>query len=163
MAPPSPLASILNSGVRSSAPSRLATCAAVLWGSRAYSISSGPKRLGRLTGWLASLGVFVSVGCGAPGPPLELTTLDPSQDQWAIASYYSQEATRLRQKAEELTMQAAVYEQVFGPESEWATGTRLLARFYEDAARERERQADLHLGVARRRQLARPDGLAPSP
>jgi hypothetical protein len=50
-----------------------------------------------------------------------------------------------RQQAEALTHRAVVYEQLFGRESEWVSGTRLLAQFYEEEAREAERLADLHL------------------
>ena len=50
-----------------------------------------------------------------------------------------------RQQAEELTHRAMVYEGLFGRESEWVTGTRLLAQFYEEAAHEEEQLANRHL------------------
>jgi hypothetical protein len=41
-----------------------------------------------------------------------------------------------------------VYEGLFGRESEWVTGTRLLKQFYEEVAREQDRLADLHLELS---------------
>jgi hypothetical protein len=74
-----------------------------------------------------------------------MSTLDPDQDHRKIAAYYRHEAVVSRQKAEESTHRAGVYERLFGRESEWVTGTRLLAQFYEEAAREQERLARRHL------------------
>jgi hypothetical protein len=60
--------------------------------------------------------------------------------------YHSTKAAAAkRQQAEALTGSIVAYERLFGPESEWVTGTRLLAQFYEDTAREQDRLADLHL------------------
>lgn len=113
------------------------------------------RRLSYLTAALPILvWALVSVGCGAPKSPLEpkgpldMSTLDPAQDHWRIATAYTHEATTMRQKAEELFKQAAHYERLFGSDSEWVTGTRLLAQFYEEAARERERLAEVHVGLA---------------
>lgn len=61
-----------------------------------------------------------------------------------IARFYSHEAAMLREKAELLKARAVLYAGLFGAESEWVTGTRLLAEFYEDAAKERERLAGIH-------------------
>lgn len=113
------------------------------------------SRLG-LTGpepWFL-LWALISYGCGGPKAPLDLTTLDPWQDQWSIAAHYSREAASMRQKAEELSNRAALYERLFGPDSEWVTGTRLLSQFYEEVAREHERQAGMHMGLAAGRQPA---------
>ena len=102
------------------------------------------------------LWAFVSSGCVAPKSPLEpkgpldMTTLDPAQDHWRIATAYTHEVTGMRQKAEELFKRALHYERLFGADSEWVTGTKLLAQFYEDAARERERLAEVHVGLAGR-------------
>jgi hypothetical protein len=100
--------------------------------------------------------VVVSYGCGRSTVPLDMTTLDPSQNQWRIAAAYSQEAAVMRRKADELAYQAAHYEQLFGPDSEWTTSTRLLAQFYEEAARERERLAELHVTLSHGHLHARP-------
>lgn len=98
------------------------------------------------------LAIFLQPGCsGRTSAPLDMAALDPGQDHWAIAAYYSREATMSRQQAEELTYRAVVYEGLFGPESEWVTGTRLLKRFYEEAASEQDRLADLHLELSRGR------------
>jgi len=105
--------------------------------------------------------LFVAVaglGCARTSTPLDLTSTDPSQDQRKIASYHTQEAAVLRSKAEELSQQVLVYERLFGDESEWVSGTRLLVQFYENAAKEQERLADWHLGITGdgRRQSMRP-------
>ncbi len=50
----------------------------------------------------------------------------------------------LRGKAELLRGRAELYGRLFGAESEWVSGTLLLAEFYEDAAKERERLAGKH-------------------
>jgi hypothetical protein len=93
--------------------------------------------------------LLVNTGCiSGPPTPLELTTLRPSKDQAKIARHYSHEAALLRQKAKELRGRAELYEGLFGSDSEWVTGTLLLARFYEDAAEERERLAGVHGGLA---------------
>lgn len=92
------------------------------------------------------LAIFFQPGCsGKSTAPLDMTALEPSQDQGKIAAYYRHEAVIARQQAEELTHRAVVYERLFGLESEWVTGTRLLAQFYEEAAREEEQLAKRHL------------------
>ena len=116
---------------------------------------TGVRRSRFLTaGMPVFLWAFVSSGCVAPKSPLEpkgpldMTTLDPAQDHWRIAAAYTHEATAMRQKAEELFKRALHYERLFGADSEWVTGSKLLAQFYEDAARERERLAEVHVGLA---------------
>lgn len=86
--------------------------------------------------------------CVGFSPPLELSTMDPSQDQWRIADYYSREAAGFRQKAEELHARTLIYARLFGVESEWVRGTRLLAQSYEETAFEHERLAEQHLKLA---------------
>jgi hypothetical protein len=94
------------------------------------------------------LAAFLQPGCsGISTAPLDMTALDQNQDQGKIATYYRHEAAVARQQAEELNHRAMVYERLFGPESDWVTGTRLLAQFYEDAAREAEQLAQRHLKV----------------
>jgi len=102
------------------------------------------------------LAIFLQSGCsGGPAAPLDMTALNPGHDHGKIAAYYRHEAVVSRQQAEELTHRALVYEWLFGRESEWVTGTWLLAQFYEEAAREEERLANHHLGLVG-------DGQAPS-
>jgi hypothetical protein len=92
------------------------------------------------------LAIFLQPGCSRISTaPLDMTALEPGQDHRKIAAYYRQEAVVSRQQAEELTHRAVVYERLFGLESEWVTGTRLLAQFYEEAAREEEQLAKRHL------------------
>ena len=103
------------------------------------------------------LAIFLQSGCsGGPAAPLDMTALNPGHDHGKIAAYYRHEAVVSRQQAEELTHRALVYEWLFGRESEWVTGTRLLAQFYEEAAREEERLASRHLRLVGA-------GQAPSP
>lgn len=83
--------------------------------------------------------------------PLDTASLAPNQDHLKIASFYSREAMLSRQKAAEQANRALTYEQLFGPDSDWVTGAQMLTRFYEDAAREQDRQAGLHLELAGRR------------
>ena len=98
------------------------------------------------------LGFLLHAGCsGGPVAPLDMTTLDPGDDHEKIASYYRHEAVASRQQAEEMVNQAAIYEQLFGRESDWVSGTRLLVRFYEQVAREQDQLAELHLKLSRKR------------
>ena len=103
------------------------------------------------------LGIFLQSGCsGGPAALLDMTALNPDQDHGKIAVYYSHEAVVSRQQAEELTHRTVVYEQLFGRESEWVTGTRLLAQFYEEEAREAERLASHHLELVGNGQIPNP-------
>ncbi|MFI5247942.1 MAG: hypothetical protein ACHQWV_05255 [Nitrospirales bacterium] len=95
--------------------------------------------------------LFLSGCTRGPTAVLDPASHDPGQDHWAIASYYSREAALSRQQAEALTNRVAVYERLFGQESDWVTGTRLLVQYYEEAAHEQDRLADLHLELSRGR------------
>ena len=46
--------------------------------------------------------------------------------------------------AQDYHHRVAVYERLFGPQSDWVEGTRLLAESYEAAAQEQERIAARH-------------------
>ncbi|MGH7184261.1 MAG: hypothetical protein ACREJN_20125 [Nitrospiraceae bacterium] len=105
-------------------------------------------------------GVFLLSGCtGGSRNVQDLTSHDSGHHHhWAIVSYYSREAAMSRQQTEEMTSRVATYERLFGPDSDWVAGTRFLVEFYEEAAREQECLADLHLELGRGRsphQLAR--------
>jgi hypothetical protein len=84
------------------------------------------------------------IGCANTAQELDLSSYDPGQDQTKIAHYHAQEAVRLRQKSEELLNRAALYERLFGTDSDWVKGARLLAESYEEGAREHERMAGRH-------------------
>jgi hypothetical protein len=92
----------------------------------------------------------MSVGCARAAVPVpyELTSTDPTQDQRTIAGFYRKEALLLSMKAEAMAQRADTYERLFGHNSEWVVGTRLLVQFYEDAAMDRERLARQHEGLA---------------
>lgn len=99
------------------------------------------------------LGICAAVGCASPQAPLDLSSMDPLQDQWAIATHHAQEASRLRQKAEELSARITVYEHLFGSDSDWVSGSRLLLDTYEEAAREQDRLASQHLNLVTERRF----------
>jgi hypothetical protein len=88
--------------------------------------------------------------------------MDPSPDQWRIAEAYSREAMRLRQKAQELSHRVVVYEHLFGKDSDWVSGTRVLTQSFEDAAQEHERVAQQHVDLARGQRMPRIVGPPPS-
>lgn len=93
--------------------------------------------------------VSLYAGCVPAGAPLEMTSFDPSHDQWAIAGYYHEQAQAMRQRASELRNTAELYEDLFGPDSAEVRSTRMLAEFYEEAARQRESAAQAHAEVSR--------------
>lgn len=99
---------------------------------------------------LGLLLAFMFISCGARTHELDLSSYDLAQDQRKIAEYYAQEAARLREKSEAMLMRAVIYEQLFGRNSDWVAGARLLAQSYEEEAREHERMASKHVGVGRR-------------
>ena len=92
---------------------------------------------------LLLIGLLLATACHrgpvVPFVPLHTRTHDPYQDHMTMAKYYANEATLSHQKAEELANRIVVYERLFGRESDWVTGTHLLAQFYEEAAREQDR------------------------
>ena len=102
------------------------------------------------------IALLLGTGCKQGLPvPLNRGSFDPSQDHLKIASDYTREAMLSRQKAKEQASRVLVHEQLFGRESDWVSGARLLTQFYEDAAREQDRQASLHLELAGRRPSSR--------
>jgi hypothetical protein len=104
------------------------------------------NRLFRSIVLLLALGTAVMSGCTtSTKEELELTTYDPTDDHRKIAAYYSLEAVRFRQAAEELSIRVSLYEELFGSTSDWVTGTRLLAQSYGNQARQHEQKALEHL------------------
>jgi hypothetical protein len=99
-------------------------------------------------------------GCGAPDREFDLVSFHSSIDQRVIAGYYHEEALRYRQQADELDSRVEVYERMFGPDSDWVAGARLLAQSYRLAADDRERLAQEHLDAGRN---ARPSASALRP
>ena len=98
------------------------------------------------------LGFALLSGCtSSPTVVLDPVSRDPGQDHWAIASYYTREAAVSREQVEELTNRVVIYERLFGRESDWVSGTRLLAQFYEKVAHEQDQHAELHLKLGRNR------------
>ena len=99
--------------------------------------------------WVTAM-IFLN-GCAPRSSELSLTTYDQSADQHMIADIHRREAARLRQMSEELTHRILVYERLFGPDSDWVKGTRLLAQTYAEAAQEQEGKAESHSRLAERR------------
>lgn len=88
------------------------------------------------------------LGCAYVNVPLDLTSLDPTSDQRMIGDIHRREAVFFKFKAREQAQRMLVYEGLFGADSDWVKGARLLERFYEEAAIEQERLAGLHVGLA---------------
>jgi len=115
---------------------------------------SGREELRR---WMVVAALTLLPSCSHAKTELDLTAYDRAQDQNKIAGFYSQEAARLRQMAQDLDRRTIVYERLFGPESDWVAGARLLARSYEDAAQDHERTAEQHLSLIREGRLPSPE------
>lgn len=103
--------------------------------------------------WLYGMIPLTTVACTALGcvsttTPLDLTSLDPETDQRKIADYHRQDAVFFRLKARELAERIVAYQGLFGADSEWVNGARLLAQFYENAANDQDHQALMHLSIA---------------
>jgi hypothetical protein len=88
-----------------------------------------------------------AVGCASVPAPLNLMSLDPAVDQRKIADYYRQDALFFRLKAREMAERIVTYQSLFGAESEWVNGARLLEQFYEHAAKDQDHQTLLHLSI----------------
>lgn len=86
--------------------------------------------------WMISV-----ASCTRTHEPLAIDSHDPSHDGRIIATYHADQAKTLHKKAEDVSEQAAAYERLFGPDSEWVVGARLLAQYYEEEAKEQERSA----------------------
>ena len=103
------------------------------------------------------LGILLQAGCSSgPMAPLEMTTLNPSDDHQTIARHYRNEARLSRQQVTDLSNQVMIYEQLFGQESDWVSGTRLLVPFYQDVAWEQDRLAELHMNFGKDRSAMQP-------
>jgi hypothetical protein len=74
-----------------------------------------------------------------------MSMLEPSPAQAKIAEYHFREAAKMRQKSEELMERARLYEGLFGANSDWVAGARLLARSYEEEAGSHEDLGQKHL------------------
>jgi hypothetical protein len=94
---------------------------------------------------------LLASGCTNRTVVLDPVSRDPVQDHGAIAIYYSHEAAVSRQQVEELSDRVVIYERLFGQESDWVTGTKLLVQFYQEMALEQDRLADLHLNLSRKK------------
>lgn len=105
-------------------------------------------------GLTVAFGLAVN-GCTtrAASGELELSADGSTPDHQKIAAYYRHEAAKLRQMFEDLSIRITVYERLFGPTSDWVSGTRLLAQSYEHAAQEYERKAREHLKLMHELQL----------
>ena len=88
-----------------------------------------------------------ALGCTSVTAPLNLSSADPTFNQRKIAEFHSREAASFRLKAQDLSERILVYTILFGPDSDWVRGTRLLEQYYLDSAEEQERLAGRHLDL----------------
>ncbi len=95
-----------------------------------------------------AMAACTALGCITTSAPLNLTSLEPTADQRKIADYYRQDAVFFRLKAREMAERIETYQALFGADSEWVTGARLLAQFYEHSAIDQDHQALMHLSIA---------------
>ena len=104
-------------------------------------------------GWgvLVVLCLLAAAGCATKKPVemVDMSSLDPSQDQMAIAASYRTEAMVLKEKAAAHAESILRYEHLFSPQSDWVGGARQLSEYYTEAAQELERQAEAHAEIAR--------------
>ena len=85
--------------------------------------------------------ILLLVGACASSQPPDRGQQESAAVHDVTALDYEHEAAMYRDKAAALLERAAIYERIFGAQSDWVTGTRMLAAFYEEEARDRERQA----------------------
>ncbi|WP_455370631.1 hypothetical protein [Petrachloros mirabilis] len=104
-----------------------------------------PACKARLVLWL--IGAHAALGCTSVTAPLDLSSADPTFNQRKIAELHSREAAAFRLKAQDLSERIRVYALLFGPDSDWVSGTRLLEQYYLDSAEEQERLAGRHLDL----------------
>ena len=99
------------------------------------------KSLSLSVALLLTLGALLMSSCttSTTKNELELTSFHPAVDHRKIAAYYSQEAVRLRQVSEDLSVRIDVYERLFGDTSDWVSGTRLLGQSYQARSSQRVR------------------------
>ena len=100
-------------------------------------------------------------GCGSPDRGYDLSSFSASDDQRTIARYYHEEALRFRRQAEESDARADMYARMFGSESDWVSGARLLAQSYRFAADDRDRLANEHLDAGRNADSSAPPSSRP--
>jgi hypothetical protein len=86
--------------------------------------------------------MFGVQSCSASPTVLDFYTVQSPEEQRAIGEYYRQEAVIFRQRADEMAERITAYRQLFGEDSEWVSGARLLSEYYQQEARERERLAE---------------------
>jgi hypothetical protein len=79
--------------------------------------------------------------CSANPTVLDFYTIQTPEERRAASEYFQNQAVRFRQQANEMAERAETYRQLFGEDSEWVNGTRLLSEYYEREAQERERRA----------------------
>lgn len=98
----------------------------------------GPLRLIMLVG----ISMWPGQSCSPSRVIPDFFSAQSPEGQRSIGEYYRKEAIMFRQKADETAERAAAYQQLFGEESDWVAGTRLLGQFYRQEAQERERLAE---------------------
>ncbi len=80
-------------------------------------------------------------GCSASPKFSDFNAAETADERSTVAEFYRKEAIMFRQKADEMAERATAYRQLFGEESEWVSGARLLGEYYRQEARDRDRLA----------------------
>jgi hypothetical protein len=92
---------------------------------------------------------LAAAGCAQPVKTVDTVSFGPSQDQQTIVGYYRAEAIVLKEKAAAIAESTVRYEQLFGPQSDWVSGAKLLSQYYAVAAQDLERRAEAYEDAAR--------------
>lgn len=88
------------------------------------------------------ISTFGLQGCSASPKQLDFNAPETTADRRALSEFYKKEAIMLRQKADEMAQRATAYRPLFGEESDWVAGARLLGEYYRQEAEDRQRLAD---------------------
>ena len=83
-------------------------------------------------------------GCSASPKFLDFNAAETADERRAVSEFYRKEAVMFRQKADEMAERATAYGPLFGEDSDWVAGARLLGEYYQQEARDRQRLADLY-------------------
>jgi hypothetical protein len=92
---------------------------------------------------------LAAAGCAQPVKTIDTASFGPSQDQQTIVSSYRAEAIVLKEKAAAIAESTSRYEQLFGHQSDWVSGAKLLSQYYAVAAQDLERRAEAYEEAAR--------------
>ena len=90
------------------------------------------------------IGILVSVGCQGTNSLINLHDSTPSPDSQFIVAQYYRQAVFMVKNAEDLSLKAKRYAQLFGPDSQWVTSAKILEKYYENESLDQEWLAILY-------------------